>query len=1116
MSRTPRWASHPAPTISAVTLRVEWVGYGPAAAARLRAAVRGAKAGEPLAEVAVVVASNHVGVAARRLLGSARLGAGGSQASGIAAVTFLTLYRLAELLGAVRLAERGRRPVSTPVIAAAVRAALRDDPGVFHQVAEHAATEAALVTGYQDLRPLPEELLDRLAARSRRAADVVRLHRDVRRRLSGDFSDEEDLVAAAGEALDAGDARVAELVVVHLPRRFTLHGAGLLRAVARRTDVLVLAGSTGTSRADGDVARTLGLLVDAPPPPSGSSDKGAGRPRIDATPERVRIVTVSDADEEVRLAVRAIVEAARSGTPLERVAVLYGSADPYGRLVREQLAAAGIPANGAAEVPLAARVAGRTLLGLLALPATGFGREDVFAWLAGAPVRHAGRPVRVAAWERLSREAGVVAGRDDWDRRLATVVAERREGARLASSDPDAPTWRAGRFLQDAALATGLRSFVLATADDVVTAASRQRRWSEHAAWARRRLRDLLGGTAEREQWPADERTGAEHTERALDRLAALDSVEGPVELDVFHRALQLELAADAGRTGRIGRGVTVGGVAMGVGLDLDLVVLLGMAEGSLPSPVREDPLLPDHEREAAGGLLALRSEEVERQHHDLLATLAGAARHVLCVPRGDLRRSADRVPSRWVLDVAASLEGRRLSSAELLAGAWPWLEHVSSFEHGLRLAAFPATAQEHRLRSLLAVSAGARDGARGGSRLEGARLPVDDPVLAAGVAMAIGRRSQRFTRFDGNLAGLQLPSPAEGVTSATRLEGWARCPFAYFARELLRVEPVENPEDRLRISPLVRGTLVHAVLERFVAEVLRRRPEEQPGPDDPWTEADRRRLLEIAEEECGLIEAHGQVGRPLFWRRDRRRLLADLEQFLLADSAMRARRRTRPVAAELAFGLPGSSVPHAALPLADGRTVRFRGRADRLDLAADGSLEVLDYKTGSASPYAGLGADDPDAGGRRLQLAVYALAARLHAGRPDAPVCSEYWFTSARGDFQRIGYPVTADVLERVGQTVGQMVDGIEAGVFPPFPDAANGIVTCPYCDPDGLGVADLRRQLERKRGDSALASFLALAEGPADGDAESTDAAGDRAGAGDEGGATDGTTEPTGRDRG
>jgi len=38
--------------------------------------------------------------------------------------------------------------------------------------------------------------------------------------------------------------------------------------------------------------------------------------------------------------------------------------------------------------------------------------------------------------------------------------------------------------------------------------------------------------------------------------------------------------------------------------------------------------------------------------------------------------------------------------------------------------------------------------------------------------------------------------------TSATRLETWAGCPFAYFLQSLLRVDDVENPEDQIEISP--------------------------------------------------------------------------------------------------------------------------------------------------------------------------------------------------------------------------------------------------------------------------------------------------------------------------
>ena len=79
---------------------------------------------------------------------------------------------------------------------------------------------------------------------------------------------------------------------------------------------------------------------------------------------------------------------------------------------------------------------------------------------------------------------------------------------------------------------------------------------------------------------------------------------------------------------------------------------------------------------------------------------------------------------------------------------------------------------------------------------------------------------------------------------------------------------------------------------------------------------------------------------------------------------------------------------------------LRFRGKADRVDRADDGSLLVLDYKTGKADGYRGLTADDPDQGGRLLQLAVYGVAARQHQQTPDAAVRAEYWFVSARGNF--------------------------------------------------------------------------------------------------------------------
>ncbi len=449
-------------------------------------------------------------------------------------------------------------------------------------------------------------------------------------------------------------------------------------------------------------------------------------------------------------------------------------------------------------MPLTARVAGRTLLGLLALPDGDFRREDVFSWLAGARLRYDGKQIPVTAWERISRDVGVVAGRDQWDHLLTRFADDREASATQDDADPDAPPWRAERSRTEALRARGLRSFVLALIDDLASARARPQPWIRRAKWARHHLDRLLDDVNRRQQWPVAEQRAADRVERAIDRLGCLDAVEGPTDLDVFRRTLELELDADLGRVGRMGEGVLVAPVSMGVGLDLDLVVVLGLAEGSFPGPTRDDSLLPDHERATTGDELPLRAARIERQHRELLAALAGASRQLLCVPRGDLRRSQERVPSRWVLDIASSLAGQRWWSEELLGAERDWLVHVASFDAGLRRMAFPAVEQEYRLRSLMAHASPGP----GTATLAG----LGDLTVDRGTEVVAARRSNRFTRFDGNLAGMAVPSPTERGTSATRLEGWASCPFGHFLRDILNVDEVENPEDELEITPRDRG----------------------------------------------------------------------------------------------------------------------------------------------------------------------------------------------------------------------------------------------------------------------------------------------------------------------
>lgn len=1074
-----------------MSLEVLWTPYGRPAAAALHARVADAKRADPLCPVAVVVPTNSVGVALRRMLGSGELGPVTGAGAGVAGLTLLTVFRLAELLGASALAGSGRRPVSTPVLAAVVRRALREAPGRFAPVAAHPATEAALIRAHQELSEVSEEALDALAGPDpqSRAAEVVRLHRVVRASLAQDWYVEADLMAAAAQAVTSAPL-IADLgtVLVHLPQDLPRSAARLLRALAERVPMTVIAGRTGSGDADADVLRSIDRLGGPPP--------AALAPEPDP-PVATEVISASDADEEVRAAVRRVVRALRDRVPLERMALLYPLAEPYARLTHEHLVAASIPYNGAAARPLGDRLLGRWLLDALdlaggdAAPGSVGARElrrpDVFNLLTAAPVvdpaggdpasgdlaGHArgARRVRAARWERVSRVAGVVQGAD-WHERLGQFAAARRAEADHEDASDEGRDWLVRRSRRDAGDAEGLARFVaglraaLAESDGAGT-------WRELVAWLRSLAERYLGGERLRDRWPAVERRAADKVEAALDRLAALDAVDDAPTLAALRRALALELEADLGREGRLGHGLLVGPLTGALGVELDVVVVLGCAEGVLPSRIREDSLLPDAERARARGELRQRARRVGVEHRHLLAALASArVARVLCYPRGDLRRSHERPPSRWLADSLAALQPQaEVSQRRRLPGAAPWLAHHASFAEGVTSNPLPATRQEYALRAL-------GDHVRGGGQLESHPL-LTDAVLRRGLGLVRARRSAAFTRFDGDLSDPALqglvPLPTdEEVTSPTRLESWAACPHDYFLTHVLGVGVLEDPEEIVSISALDRGHLVHRALEQWLVGEIGRG---LPPPDLPWPADAGQRLMRLAEQQCVAMERAGVTGHPRLWARDRARLLLDFARLVDHDDGRRRSLAATPVAAELAFGTQRSPV---TVPLPDGRCVRFRGVVDRLEEQADEGLVVTDYKTGGSSAYSKL-KDDPVLAGRKLQLPVYALAARALTGRPDAPVRADYWFVSTKGEFTRIGYQVDDAVLDHFTRVLTEIVEGIAAGVFParpPVPNGRPGFIECTSCDPDGLGTAARRRDWERKRHDPALAGYVRLAE--------------------------------------
>ena len=341
---------------------------------------------------------------------------------------------------------------------------------------------------------------------------------------------------------------------------------------------------------------------------------------------------------------------------------------------------------------------------------------------------------------------------------------------------------------------------------------------------------------------------------------------------------------------------------------------------------------------------------------------------------------------------------------------------------------------------------------------------------------MRRARESESLTVYDGDLSGCGVPSPfdPDQVMAATRLETWVACPHRYFQQYLLRVPEPEDHDQQLRINALDRGNLLHTTIDRFLRTVLDGELP-TPSPHEPWTIEHHRAALSILDDESERARRSGLTGREELWVRDHAHLRRELCTWLLVDDAERAAAGFVPVASERSFGTANADWPAAVVTTDDGRTVRFRGSIDRLDVTADGSVVVTDHKTGSTRKFEDID-KRPFAGGSKLQLATYAAAVAQHDGRPSpVGVTARYAFTRTN---KRIGYTVTEEIWGEFRELLGVIGTSIEAGLFParPEPPGFQLWVDCPYCDPDGLGTGEAHRRWRTKQADPRLRPYLRM----------------------------------------
>jgi ATP-dependent helicase/nuclease subunit B len=206
-------------------------------------------------------------------------------------------------------------------------------------------------------------------------------------------------------------------------------------------------------------------------------------------------------------------------------------------------------------------------------------------------------------------------------------------------------------------------------------------------------------------------------------------------------------------------------------------------------------------------------------------------------------------------------------------------------------------------------------------------------------------------------------------VTDVDRLKA---DPFAFYARKLLLLSPLDSVD--ADPGAAWRGTAVHAILEAWMKE------------DD----CDPGRLRPRAEALLAASTAH-----PLMRALWQPRLL-DAIDWIVEQVTRNAEGGRRPLRAEAMGGI-------------DIAGVRLKGVADRIDLQSDGSLAIVDYKTGMPPGPKAVGA------GYSMQLGLLGLIAERGGfdGVEGSPACFEYWSLAKKAG--KIGY-VQSPVGGRTG----------------------------------------------------------------------------------------------------
>jgi ATP-dependent helicase/nuclease subunit B len=509
---------------------------------------------------------------------------------------------------------------------------------------------------------------------------------------------------------------------------------------------------------------------------------------------------------------------------------------------------------------------------------------------------------------------------------------------------------------------------------------------------------DPLGGTLSWEDW-------VELFRRALDETSV------PLEEDQHQGVQVLDAMTSRGQTVRA-------------------LFVLGMNEKLFPRYVREDPFLRDRQRVVLESTLGYKIDE----------KLAGHEEELLLFEL--LSRSATN--RLYLLYQRADEAGRVMAPSGFIAMAMRDPRFLGKPEATIPRRLTVQISEQPSIQDLLPV-----EDLTLGCLLHGQdALPIlnatgrDRPLFEQSLATlkTIERESPELGPFDG-MVGAQEPVAAERSFSPTALERYATCPFQYFARNVLRLEPVRRLQND-HLLPVMLGTLAHESLRVSYERLL-----QLQWPDDHLTEATVQSLVHDAVTETFAAHAASQgTGHVLLWTLAREQVTTLVLAAISSDQEEYLSTGFRPVSFE--------TTAQGTVPL-DPETspvsLKIHGTLDRVDFRAEPeALRIIDYKFKQGSE---ISAVDRNLGlsavrGFRLQPPLYARMTL-----PSLPTVTDVQLLFLAPDWdQQISRSTfdaglwTGHTGDMIRQMLSTLIQGIANREFFILPDGY-----CDYCEYSG-----------------------------------------------------------------